>query len=486
MRNKQFISIIVIFVMMAAAITASVYYDFAENSRVHQHLKQAGSTGASAGSKPVNGSAGTGFCTNLPIIIIDKKGQEIRSGDGEDAFIKADVRIIDNKSDNNHETDLPSLRSKIMIKYRGQSSLHYKKKQYLIKLITDDGQDNKQPVIGMSPGDEWVLNGSYIDNSLLRNYLAYNISGEIMNYAPNVRFCEVIMKDGSTGSYQGIYVMTESVDRQAGRLNLTKYDQSRADSSFIIRRDRKNDSEVVLNNYGTTSGLTREYLSVKYPVKSQITNETVENIENYISSFEKVLYSADKEEKKAYPTYIDVDSFVDYFIINEFFANYDAGLHSTYAYKEAGGKMYMGPVWDFDMSLDNYDKQALNVKSMAMGSSPWFDALVKDKSFVDKVISRYRYLRKGVLSEEHIFQYIDGVVSYIGDAAGRNAEVWGSSDYKAEVVKIKNIIHEHGTWMDQNIANFYNNPREDILPDNWIAVTFIVMFFIIIVLVRRN
>ena len=61
--------------------------------------------------------------------------------------------------------------------------------------------------MGMDAHYEWAMHGPYLDKSLIRNYMWYNIAGEIMDYAPNVRFCEVIIN----GEYKGLYVMTGTI-----------------------------------------------------------------------------------------------------------------------------------------------------------------------------------------------------------------------------------------------------------------------------------
>ena len=81
----------------------------------------------------------------------------------------------------------------MLIRVRGNSSRYFDKKNYLIRLTDDTGKYENHEVMGMEPHYEWALHGPYLDKSLIRNYMWYNIAGEMMDYAPNVRFCEVIV-----------------------------------------------------------------------------------------------------------------------------------------------------------------------------------------------------------------------------------------------------------------------------------------------------
>lgn len=84
----------------------------------------------------------------------------------------------------------------------------FDKKGYLLRTTKDDGITNRDvEMLGMDAHHEWALHGPYLDKTLIRNYMWYNIAGEIMDYAPNARFCEVIIN----GEYQGLYLMVETI-----------------------------------------------------------------------------------------------------------------------------------------------------------------------------------------------------------------------------------------------------------------------------------
>ena len=159
-----------------------------------------------------------------------------------------------------------------------------------------------------------------------------------------------------------------------------------------------------------------------------------------------------------------MDSFVDYFILNEFSSNYDAGARSTYIYKEVGGP-YKLCVWDFNSALDNYQEEAVDPEMFLLQNRVWFNALIQDGRFTERVIQRYRELRETYLSEEYLNQYIDETIAYLGDAIDRNNERWDEDfvydllippernpdSYEEAVQDMKQYIHVRGEWMDENI-----------------------------------
>ncbi|NLA52910.1 MAG: hypothetical protein GX858_00930 [Clostridiales bacterium] len=288
--------------------------------------------------------------THLPIITINTNGQDVpgeRMGDGEDNTRQyslaqdGDTRIVTkfamyDSGAANKLSDTPAVTSLARIRYRGNYSRRYHKKSFSVSLVMPDGvSDNLQSLAGLASHNEWVLDGLWIDRTQLRNYLAYNVAGEVMGYAPNVRFVEMILND----EYQGVYLLVEPVTRGKGRLDLRKTEAGKDITSFIVRWDRANKGDQKLNNftfYTYRSDLSA--LDVRYPGKQNFTPGRMNYIEQSVSKIEKTLYSADlSDPRDGYRKYLDLDSFAHYFILNEFFRNTDAGRYSTFLYKDMRG-----------------------------------------------------------------------------------------------------------------------------------------------------
>lgn len=419
------------------------------------------------------------FCTHLPLVIIDTKGQELDFV----TEVLASMKIIDQEGGHNHLDGEASMETDMLIKMRGNTSSRFDKKQYRLTFVDASAYGKEttnlqrlehvsHKIMGMPSESEWVLNGPFLDKTLIRNYLMYNLSGEIMEWAPNVRYCEVFLN----GEYKGVYLMLETVKADKNRVNLAVLNGKNTGTDYMVARERAGDTSYPLDNFGTYAGKTYNELGIVYPgARSGRTAEQLEFIRQDIGAAEKMLYSLDYDDQKiGYKSAIDVDSFVDYFILNEFALNVDGGGLSTYMYKKVRSGFTMGPVWDFNNGFDNYEYYSLREDEFYMITKPWYVMLLRDEEFVEQIINRYSLLRQGVLSEERIDKIIDDTIGFLGPAIERNDRIWGYSyqdgwldnldmklqpldydrnpeNYEEAVEQLKSCIHRRGEFLDKNI-----------------------------------
>lgn len=445
-------------------IIANTQFGTHHSKRFHQHLDYH----ARVKTDPVSD-----FNTHLPIISIDTMGNTLPDDFRNNDEILTTVSIYDTAEDrNNYLTDQPAETSLCQLRIRGHSSHHFDKKSYLLQFVENDGQDHDLAFLGMASHHEWVLHGPFLDKTLIRNYMWYNIAGEIMDYAPNVRFVEMFYN----GAYQGVYVATDSIAVDAERIDIKESKPEDVMTSFIIRMDRGSRNEQ--KNLDTFSKYTMivsgtNCADMVYPKNPEAIERQKPYVEKEVSGFERMLYSYDFKD---YPQYVDVDSFVDYFIINEFTQNYDAGIYSTYLYRDLRGK-YKLCVWDFNNACDNYIEHTTKEDDFLLNDTLWFEMLLKDPVFTEKVISRYRNLRKGVLSEAYLMQYIDDTVAFLGDAKDWNFDVWGYSfdptkdllkgdrkigSYEEAVLQLKEFVKDRGDYLDRNIEDLRQFSHESV------------------------
>lgn len=472
MRQKIVGIIACVSALVIALAVSNIQAD--ENKRVHQHLQ--------AAEKAECEHDDALFCTHLPLVQIDTDGAEIpgapvRDAEGHriaytttesgESELTCRVTIVDNETENNHADDAPAVSSLAQVRIRGNSSRYFDKKNYSLTFVTEAGENNPQEVMGMAAHHEWVLHGPYLDKTLIRNYLWYNLAGELMDWAPNVRFCEVMIN----GEYNGLYLMTETITagNDGSRLDISVDKKDNSFSGYILRLDRG--SENTLKNiepFSLYSGrISTGNINIVYPGTANITEELSESICQDFSDFEHMLYSFDFDHSQyGYEKNIDVDSFVDYFLLNEFTCNYDAGTYSTYIYKGLDGK-YRMCVWDYNNSCDNYQEQAVATDGFSLQECLWYYMIIKDEAFTDALIERYYELRETYFSEEYLNDYIDSVSAFLGDAIDRNFEKWGYSfasddnllypaernlrSYEDAIAQLKAFIAERGSWMDENI-----------------------------------
>ena len=471
MKYRLIIAAAVVFVLTVSFSAAHLDQESPER-RVHQHLT---SRQPDAGCD----CDGSELCTHLPLVIIDTAGTDIpgqpildadnheigftTTAQGEE-MLSAKISVISAEDRNHHPSDQPDLESDMLIRIRGNSSRYFEKKSYLVRLTDEDGSYRNEEMMGMAPHYEWALHGPYLDKSLIRNYMWYNIAGEFMGYAPNVRFCEVILN----GEYQGLYVMTETITNgEDCRINVSEPVENTNQTGYLLRLDRGSSTPIKnIQTFTNYSYRNMQKYNIQYPRSGDLTPELTAAIAQDFSDFEKSLYSYDYDtDDYGYYYDIDVQSFIDYFLINEFTTNYDAGWLSTYLYKDIGGK-YKMVIWDFNSACDNYEQTTLEPHHFETQLTVLYYMLIKDEYFVERLIDRYRELREGVLSEAYLNQYIDDVVAYLGDAVERNFSVWGHTfetyrplspdsrnpaDHEEAIEQIRDYIHGRGDWMDEHI-----------------------------------
>ena len=276
---------------------------------------------------------------------------------------------------------------------------------------------------GMGANSEWVLNGPYLDKTLIRNKLVYDLARELNGWAPDTRFVELFVD----GEYQGVYLAVEPVTNGESRLRLAEFGLLSGETAYIVNRDRIDTGSEEIDTWGKTNGYTYNALYIRYPSKNKITEKQKAYIQKDISEFEQVLYGKNFSDKRiGYQAYIDMDNWVDYFIINEFAMNYDAGNLSTYLYKELDGKLQLA-VWDFNNGFDNYQWFRTETDVLHTVENSWFQRLWQDENFRDRVCERYRQLRETTLADEHIAEKIASYQEELGEAVDRNFKVWGYS-----------------------------------------------------------
>ena len=522
-RQRRFITLIIVYLL----ISISILFYTATGVYGAQTPETEGARAEWMNAVPVGTLEDLAdFQTNLPIVVIDVGGQEFRRvkvWDSKkqgynhidyDPYVEGTIQLIDTGIGINHLADAPQIESNIQTRIRGCSSQSYPKEQYLIKLFNEDGTKNPQSLLGMSSDHEWILNISYIDKTLVRNYLAYTVSARVMDYASDVRYCEVFFRNNDIYQYNGVYLLIEKSKRGASKIPITKYDPRFAESAYILLRDRFDDKALILNTYGTQHGFTDEYLMVEYPSKNEITDETIQFIENDINKFEEALFAENDKDFLKYKNYVNIESFADYFILNEFFANYDATKHSVYMYKDIKGKLTMGPVWDFDSAIDNYYPHKLKIDSTAMHDGVWFRQMLRDGDFVKLIINRYAALREDILSDTSIDAVIDEAVRIITPAQVRDWHRWDYNsvydaqftgnvrvtllpltgnrwEYGEAIEQCKQTLHAHGGWMDEHLDSLYQfstieptDGRSEWFGSSMAGIT-LIAFFISVFLVQK-
>ena len=408
------------------------------------------------------------FKTTLPVIYINTQGQKI----GKENKIECSIALgVDDGKLHSIEA-MPQAVYRASINYRGASSYsRLDKKQYRIKFLKDNSDKARNVALcGMGKNSEWVLNGPYLDKTLVRNKLIYDLARETGQWAPDSRFCELFVD----GEYHGVYLAIEPVTNGDSRLRLSKFGLVSGKTPYLVERNRDSLTDEALVTYGKEMGYTNLSMYIDYPSSSKLTERQEHYIREDISAFERVLYGEDfLDEYTGYRNYIDMDSWVDYFIINEFAMIRDAGNLSTYAYKKMEGKLQLA-CWDFNNGFDNYPEYILDGTGFETINNSWLDRVSQDPVFIDRVVERYRQLRETTLSQEHIDELLKSYQDQLGEAIDRNFQIWGSSftehilvgtradgstrditSYEAALEQLNTMIQKRLEFLDGHFTDLY-------------------------------
>jgi len=407
----------------------------------------------------------------LPIIIIETNGKQIL----DDQRITASMGIIYNGEDslNNVNDSCNNYNGRIAIEIRGSTSKQFPKKPYRIETQDSLGENLNVSLLGMPNENDWILYNPYSDKTMIRNVLTYKISRDLNRYASRTRYCELILN----GEYKGVYVLMEKIKRDDNRVNIsilesTDTSKNEITGGYILKIDKDSGE----NNEGWRSnGILYQY---HYPKPDDINQNQKNYIKNYINQFEETVKFHDQTDSSdSLFKYIDLDSFVDYFIINEISRNIDGYRLSTYFYKDSddeNGKITMGPVWDFNIAFGNaYYYSGFNTDGWSLdylleiktlGVPFWWATIRSDSTFLSKLYYRWFELRKTKLNYDTLFYFIDKQAGLLEEAQKRNFEKWPiigeevwpnwyvGNSYTSEINFLKNWIGKRLRWMDLNIT----------------------------------
>jgi hypothetical protein len=444
--------------------------------------------------------------SNLPIIVIDTHS----AGIPDEPKILADMGIIDNgPGQRNNLTDpFNDYNGKIGIEMRGSTSqTFFPKKPYAFELRDVDNSAISASLLGMPPEEDWVLIATYNDKTLIRDALAYRLARDLGRYGSRTRFVELIFRNEVLQNgeptfvydYQGIYMLAEKIKRDNNRVNISKLEPTELSGDdvtggYILKIDKSSGNSgagfISAHPPKGRSGSQAIEFQYQYPSYDEIANEQKAYIQNYVRKFEDVLASTTFDDKvNGYAKYIDVDSFIDFLIVNEVSRNVDGYRLSTFLYKDKesdGGKLTMGPVWDFNLAFGNANYcSGANISGWAYDFNSvcdtdfwlvpfWWQRLLSDRNFKNKLGLRWQELRAGKLQNSVIFAYIDSLSDVLkAEATQRNFTRWPvlgqyvwpneyvGTSYESEIGWMKNWINSRMLWLDTKMPHVITSADRD-------------------------
>jgi hypothetical protein len=420
--------------------------------------------------------------SNLPLVFINTPGNQKLSAN--DMIV--DFAVIYNGANRNFITDPKNnYNGKANCHTRGSSSKMFEKGNIKIELRDASGTlDNEASLVGMPIESDWILTSGYSDKSLMRNAISQTIFQQMGHYSPRYKFVELILN----GEYFGVYMLMEQVKRGKDRVAVDK--MTNLDNQFpyitggyIIQINRTDDPGYYSLYPGISATNSKFYYQYNYPNPTDITSQQAAYIKAVTDSFETVMQGPNfANPTSGYKKFIDDASFVDFLIVNELSKNTDAYRLSTYLYKDNfmdGGKLHIGPVWDYDFAWHNcnYGNTFSELYWQYQQSDDtyptptWWTQLMTDNAFKDKLYCRYHSLRLSTLSNASLNQFVDATAALLDEAQKRNyrqfpilgtyvfpnPQTQAGATYATEVNDLKQWIGKRTTWMDSNIPGYCAN-----------------------------
>ena len=376
--------------------------------------------------------------TGLPVVYINTENSvDITS---KDNYVKGTIRIVE---DIETRTSGMVFESVMKIKGRGNTTWTLPKKPYKMKF------DEKVSLLGEPADKEWVLLANYTDKTSLRNETAFHM-GRMSNldYTPRTHFVEVILN----GVYNGTYQLCEQLKIASARVNV-------GDDGYLLEIDAKAAEDDITFDVAHIG----EPINIKDP-DVEVGEEAYNYVVQYLQLADEALFSENfADPTNGYAKYLDVESFVDWYLINEIAKNNDAIFWtSCYMNLSRGGKLKMGPLWDFDIAFgninyngsDKYD--GFRIKTVA-----WYTRLFQDPNFVKKIKERFAYFCE---NREKIYAEINANAVYLKYAVVENNNkwktlytytwpnkmIWGA--YENEVQSMKIWLEKRFDWLNEQFS----------------------------------
>ena len=401
--------------------------------------------------------------TNLPLVVVNTDG--MRMMQSKDDKVNSTVHIISDGG-----TSLLSKKD-TECKGRGNASWNFPKKPMRLKF------PKKQTVLPDAPAKckKWTLINNYGDKSLMRNKIAFHMSRGIgLSYTPYCQFVDLIFN----GEYQGCYQLCDQVEVNPGRVEITEMTPDDIEGEaltggYFIEIDAYANQEA--SWFESLRGIP---VTIKSPDDDEITPEQSAYIKDYFNKFETAVFTYGfTSETTGYRKYLNLDSFLQYFIVGELDGNTDY-FWSIYMSKERGEeKFVVGPVWDVDLGFDNdYRTYPIANKTDFIYRSGGSVASSAVKRLVDRILvsdtkarERLKYLWSDARVNRHYnptyyCKLVDRYAEQLAESQELNFKRWNilgesvhmnpavSGSYEGEVQRVKDYLNERFAQLDRIIG----------------------------------
>lgn len=386
--------------------------------------------------------------TGLSVVYINTQNEEPIVS--KDNYINGSIHVFPS-----HNIPVSVFNGNMEVRGRGNSTWSMPKKPYRIKL------NSKASLLGMPSDKDWILLANYSDKTLMRNYLAFEASKRFgLKYTPRSQFVELVVN----GQYVGNYLLCEQIKVATNRLNISELKKTdtiatKITGGYLLEVDARLDEDYWFStNWG---------IPICFKDPDDIDSSQLNYVKSYFEQTENALFSPQFEDSLiGYANFIETETFIDWYLINELFKNNDAIFFSSvYMYKDRGKKLSMGPVWDFDIAAGNINYNGNdNPQGWWIRNAVWMNRLFQDSAFFRKVKNRWSALKSNQI--QTLLTFADLTAANLEVSQSENFRVWPILDslvwpnplvtgsYNGEVSYLKNWLNNRINWID----SIYNLP----------------------------
>lgn len=331
----------------------------------------------------------------------------------------------------------------LQIKGRGNYSWTFAQKPYSLKL------GEKADFLGMGAAKKWTLITVSSDHSMMHNYLTQKMAAAMgLRGTCENEYVDVVVN----GKYAGTWVLTEKIQIHEERIDvpdeigvlfeIEMVYRHTCDTCIVLYENRHDHSNSVHLCLKTYKGVDIDEMDQR--AKDAAIAELQPFFDGLNNAFtrEKTLDAISK--------YIDVDSFINWYLLNELTRNYDSQfVTSCYCYIDETDRLYMGPVWDFDTCYGTQDPQ---IDGYRVKNAPWYSQLFECEEYVRLTCERWTELQSSGLIDAFVAS-IDQTAERIAASEQLNHALYphselGSSNFTEAVDYFESWLTQRIDWMN--------------------------------------
>jgi len=401
------------------------------------------------------------YRSDLPILVVSTHGVAVETKEWVEGHIHA---VATGDDGNSRLSDVPQVSTHGAIRLRGSSTLNLPKRSYAIELRKEDGRDRDVPLFGLPSSADWVLYAPHnYDQSHIRNALCYELAHRIGLPAPRWHFVELFVDTNggavTPADYMGLYLLVQRISTEMERVEIDRIRvrdaaEPEITGGYILKIDRPAPGDEGFDS----GGQQLQYVS---PKEREITDPQRAWLQRWFDDFGSTLSGPGfADPDTGYAAFIDVDEFIDYHFFHEYAKNPDAYTLSTYMHKPRGGKLRMGPIWDFDRAMRTNDAEYW----VGRGARPygwtgdnyhgWWGILFRDPAFRQRYRVRGRAMLAEELSVARVHTLIREIAAGIARAEERDRQRWpiiAAGKWHDEIADLEEWIVRRTQWFREEL-----------------------------------